>query len=84
MRRWSRQIDGQYATEQAARSEAVRRYPALAVRNSAFNTQFLARYWQYRQADPFGFLRGPGWPMKLAIVTDGDLQRQRSGSAVSP
>ena len=78
---WSRRIDRQYASEQSARRAALRLYPALAVANSAFNTQFLARYAQFRQADPFGFLRGPGWPMKLAIFTAGDLQRQR-GSTV--
>ena len=80
MLRWSQGIDRQYASEPAARRAALRLYPALAVANSAFNAQFLARYSQYRQADPFGFLRGPGWPMKLAIFTAGDLQRQRGGS----
>jgi hypothetical protein len=84
MRRWSRQIDGEYSSEQAARDAAVRDYPALAVPGSTFNKQFRARYAQYRQADPFGFLRGPGWPMKLAIFTDGDLKRQQSGTALSP
>ena len=84
MRQWSQQIDGQYATEMEARGAAVRTYPDLAVADSAFNTQFRARYAQYRQADPFGFLRGPGWPMKLAIFTAGDLQRQQSASAVAP
>ena len=84
MRRWSAKIDAQFATEQEARGAAVRTYPDLGVANSAFNTQFRARYAQYKQADPFGFLRGPGWPMKLAIFTDGDLKRQKSGSAVAP
>ena len=77
MLRWSQRIDRQYADEEAARRAAVRLYPALAVAHSAFNRQFLARYAQYRQADPFGFLRGPGWPMKLAIVTANDLQRRK-------
>ena len=80
MLRWSQRIDRQYADEQAARRAAVRLYPALAVTHSAFNRQFLARYAQYRQADPFGFLRGPGWPMKLAIVTANDLQRRKGGA----
>ncbi len=84
MRRWSQKIDAQFATEQEARGAAVRAYPDLGVADSAFNTQFRARYAQYRQADPFGFLRGPGWPMKLAIFTDGDLKRQSSGSAAAP
>ena len=77
MLRWSQRIDRQYADEQVARRAAVRLYPSLAVAHSAFNKQFLARYAQYRQADPFGLLRGPGWPVKLAIVTANDLQRQR-------
>ena len=84
LRRWSLRVDGQFASEQAARDAAVKQYPQLAVANSAFNTQFLARYAQYRQADPFGILRGPGWPMKLAIFTDNDLKRQASGSALVP
>ena len=84
MRRWSQRVDGQFASEQAARNAAVKQYPQLAVANSAFNTQFLARYSQYRQADPFGILRGPGWPMKLAIFTDNDLKRQASGMALAP
>ena len=81
--RWSRRIDRQYADEQTARRAAVRLYPALAVTRSAFNRQFLARYAQYRQADPFGFLRGPGWPMKLAILTANDLGRRQSGGTGS-
>ena len=80
MLRWSRRIDGQYASESSARRAALRLYPALAVAHSEFNTQFLARYSQLRQTDPFGFLRGPGWPMKLAIFTAGDLQRQRGST----
>ena len=80
MLRWSQRIDRQYADQQAASRTAVRLYPALAVAHSAFNTRFLARYAQYRQADPFGFLRGPGWPVKLAIFTANDLQRQSGGT----
>ena len=80
MLRWSQRIDRQYADQQAASRTAVRLYPALAVAHSAFNNRFLARYAQYRQADPFGFLRGPGWPVKLAIFTANDLQRQGGGA----
>ena len=81
MYHWSRKMDRIYSSESVARRAALRLYPALAVSHSAFNTQFLARYKQYRQSDPFGFLRGPGWPMKLAILTAGDLQRQRGNAA---
>ena len=51
---------------------AVRMYPDLARRGSAFNTMFLQLYAARKQADP-NSLTAPDWPLTLAAEVEGKL-----------
>lgn len=50
----------------AAQQEAMRRYPALAVKDSIENTMFVQTYKQFRDAGSEEFFANPEWPMELA------------------
>lgn len=52
------------ATGEAQR-EAIRRFPALGIAGSKFNTEFLARYRRYQSERP-SFFRDGFWPVRLA------------------
>jgi|GEM_PF-3547671 len=51
-----------------AQAEAVRRYPDLGVKNSAFNREFLTLYQQIKSNNP-AELNDPQWPIYLADQT---------------
>jgi hypothetical protein len=52
-------------TEATARAEAIRRYPEIAVANSALNRAFVQKYEELKASNP-AFLRDPMWPLRLA------------------
>jgi hypothetical protein len=58
----------------AAQQEAMRRYPALAIKDSLENAMFISTYKQLRDAGSDDFFSNPEWPMELA-----DLLAKREG-----
>lgn len=58
----------------SAQQEAMRRYPALAIKDSIENAEFLSMYKQFREAGSEEFFSNPEWPMQLA-----ELLAQREG-----
>ena len=54
-----------FATADEAKSEAIRRYPDLAIAGSAFNREFVAQYKRYQQERP-SFFNDTSWPIRLA------------------
>jgi hypothetical protein len=67
--------DGQLAEiTRAAQQEAMRRYPALAIKDSIENAMFVSTYKQLRDAGSDEFFSNPEWPMQLA-----ELLAQREG-----
>lgn len=55
----------QYATAGDAQRAAVKRYPALGIAGSTFNTEFLALYNRYKKERPEYFSNAQ-WPVSLA------------------
>jgi hypothetical protein len=67
--------DGQLAEiTRAAQQEAMRRYPALSIKDSIENAMFVSTYKQLRDAGSDEFFSNPEWPMQLA-----ELLAQREG-----
>jgi len=58
----------------AAQQEAMRRYPALAIKDSLENEKFVSTYKQLRDAGSDDFFSNPEWPLELA-----DLLAKREG-----
>jgi hypothetical protein len=57
-----------------SQQEAMRRYPALAVKDSLENAVFISTYKQLREANSDEFFADPKWPMVLA-----DMLAKREG-----
>jgi hypothetical protein len=49
-----------------AQREAIRRYPALGVKNSLENQMFVSTYNEIREAGGDDFFTNPEWPIELA------------------
>jgi len=62
------EISPQEATRQALKS-----YPELAIKDSALNREFIARYNRY-QATNKGYFNDPNWPTKLAAESQAALE----------
>lgn len=60
----------------SAQMEAMRRYPALAVKDSLENAAFVSTYKQLRDAGSNDFFSNPEWPIELA-----ELLAKREGWA---
>jgi hypothetical protein len=60
-----------------SQQEAMRRYPALAVKDSLENAVFISTYTQLREANSDEFFADPKWPMTLA-----DMLAKREGWVV--
>ncbi len=58
-------------------SDAIAKYPALAVEGSPLNSAFVERCVRLRDRNPSG-LRDPQWAMKLANACAEDLDRERA------
>ncbi len=58
-------IAGAQMTVQESQVQAVRKYPELGNKDSAFNKRFLEAYNERRKSDP-SFFADPQWPLKLA------------------
>jgi hypothetical protein len=58
----------------AAQQEAMRRYPALAIKDSLENGLFVSTYKQLRDAGSDDFFADPRWPVRLA-----DMLAKRAG-----
>lgn len=58
----------------AAQQEAMRRYPALAIKDSLENLSFISTYKQLREGGSDDFFSNPEWPIELA-----DLLAKREG-----
>jgi len=58
----------------AAQQEAMRRYPALAIKDSLENLSFISTYKQLRDGGSDDFFSNPEWPIELA-----DLLAKREG-----
>jgi hypothetical protein len=58
----------------AAQQEAMRRYPALAIKDSLENAMFVSTYKQLRDGGSDDFFSNPEWPLELA-----DLLAKREG-----
>ena len=54
------------AITRAAQMEAMRRYPALAVKDSLENEAFVTNYRQLKDSGDTGFFANPEWPLELA------------------
>lgn len=50
----------------SAQREAIRRYPALGIRDSMENAAFVSTYQQLKQAGSRDFFANPEWPIELA------------------
>jgi hypothetical protein len=57
-----------------AQQEAMRRYPALAMKDTPENAVFVSTYKQLKDAGSNGFFSNPEWPLELA-----ELLAQREG-----
>jgi hypothetical protein len=64
-------------TEQEARKQAVERYPALAVRDSPLNREFIARY-NRLQATEQDYFKDPQWPLKLAAESQAAVDQAQA------
>lgn len=51
-----------------AQQEAMRRYPALAVRDSLENEAFVTTYRQLKESGNTEFFANPEWPLELAVL----------------
>jgi hypothetical protein len=60
-----------------SQQEAMRRYPALSVKDSLENAVFISTYKQLREAGSDEFFADPKWPMTLA-----DMLAKREGWVV--
>lgn len=56
------------AVTRSAQQEAMRRYPALAIKDSAENTAYLAAYQEMKGSGRADFFSNPEWPLELAEV----------------
>jgi len=56
------------ATVEEMEQEAVRRYPDLGVAGTRMNSEFVARYKQYKKENS-GYFDDPNWPLTLAKET---------------
>ena len=54
------------AITRSAQLEAMRRYPALAVKDSLENEAFVTNYRQLKDSGDTGFFANPEWPLELA------------------
>jgi hypothetical protein len=64
------------AITMSAQREAIRRYPALAMKNSLENEAFVSTYQQLRESGGTEFFSNPEWPIELA-----ELLAKREGWA---
>jgi len=64
-------------TEQEARKQAVDRYPALGMRDSALNREFIARYNQLRATNK-DYFKDAGWPLKLAAESQAAVDQAQA------
>ncbi|EDY21274.1 hypothetical protein CfE428DRAFT_1567 [Chthoniobacter flavus Ellin428] len=64
-------------TEQEARKQAVERYPALGVRDSALNREFIARYNRLRATNK-DYFKDAGWPLKLAAESQAAVDQTQA------
>ncbi len=62
------------AITMSAQKEAIRRYPALGIKDSLENAVFVSTYQQLKESGGGEFFANPEWPMALA-----DLLAQREG-----
>lgn len=56
------------AVTHSAQQEAIRRYPALRIKDSTENEAFLAAYQDMKQSGNTEFFANPEWPIELAEV----------------
>ncbi|MCE9610708.1 MAG: hypothetical protein K8R23_10990 [Chthoniobacter sp.] len=56
------------AVTRGAQQEAIRRYPALAIKDSKENAAFLAAHREMKQSGNTEFFSNPEWPIELAEV----------------
>ena len=61
-------------TEKDSKAAAIKKYPALAVAGSPFNTRFLERHTKLKNEAPHVFDL-PDWPMILADQVDEELSK---------
>jgi hypothetical protein len=54
------------AITMSAQREAIRRYPALGIKNSLENEAFVSTYQQLKEAGSTEFFTNPEWPIELA------------------
>jgi hypothetical protein len=64
------------AITQSAQREAIRRYPALGIKDSLENAVFVSTYQQLKQTSGTDFFANPEWPLELA-----ELLAKREGWA---
>jgi len=64
------------AITMSAQREAIRRYPALGVKDSLENAAFVSTYQQLKEASSTEFFTNPEWPLELA-----ELLAKREGWA---
>jgi hypothetical protein len=56
------------AITRSAQQEAMRRYPALGVKDSTENTTYIAAYQEMKLSGKTEFFNNPEWPLELAEV----------------
>ena len=56
------------AITRSAQQEAMRRYPALGIKDSAENAAYLAAYREMKESGKTEFFDNPEWPLELAAV----------------
>ncbi|EDY22171.1 hypothetical protein CfE428DRAFT_0296 [Chthoniobacter flavus Ellin428] len=67
----------------SAQQEAMRRYPALALKDSLENAMFVSTYKQLREAGSDNFFSNPEWPIELAELLAKREGWSRGGSPLT-
>jgi hypothetical protein len=67
----------------AAQQEAMRRYPALAIKDSLENAMFISTYKQLRDAGSDDFFANPEWPIELAELLAKRESWNKGGSPIT-
>jgi hypothetical protein len=67
----------------SAQQEAMRRYPALALKDSIENAMFVSTYKQLRDAGSDNFFSNPEWPIELAELLAKREGWTRGGSPIT-
>jgi hypothetical protein len=64
-------------TAQEAKKQAMERYPALSVRDSPLNREFVARYNRLQTTDK-DYFKDPQWPLKLAAESQAAVDQAQA------